>query len=248
MSHEKANDNAEIPGESPKVDRAAQVASSAREMGGGETATDAYDAASLAEDDGAQTADSVDTAAVVERLAAAEAEIAELKDKHLRALAETENLRRRAARERQDAGNYAVTGFARELLAVADNLQRALAAVDRAACQNDPALSALVAGVEMTEKALLAAFARHGITPIDADGQAFDPNVHEAMFELPNDTVPHGTVVQTLERGYRIHDRPLRPARVGVSRGGPRPAPQDAAGGTTEPHGAEAAPAVDKEI
>lgn len=248
MSQEKANDNTEIRGESPEVDRAAQAASSAREMGGGETATDAYDAASLAEDDGAQTADPVDTAALLERLAAAEAEIAELKDKHLRALAEMENLRRRAARERQDAGNYAVTGFARELLAVADNLQRALAAVDRAACQNDPALSALVAGVEMTEKALLAAFARHGITPIDADGQAFDPNVHEAMFELPNDTVPHGTVVQVLESGYRIHDRPLRPARVGVSRGGPRPAPQDAAGGVGEATGAEAAPAVDKEV
>ncbi|MBK8907230.1 MAG: nucleotide exchange factor GrpE [Rhodospirillales bacterium] len=248
MSREKANDNIEIRGQSPEVDRAAQVASNAREMGGGETATDAYDATSLAEGDGAQTADPVDTAALLERLAAADAEIAELKDKHLRALAEMENLRRRAARERQDAGNYAVTGFARELLAVADNLQRALAAVDREACQNDPALSALVAGVEMTEKALLAAFARHGITPIEADGQPFDPNVHEAMFELPNDAVPHGTVVQILEPGYRIHDRPLRPARVGVSRGGPRSAPQDGAGGINEPHRAEAAPAVDKEV
>lgn len=248
MSHDKANDNAEIRGESPELNRAAQVASSARELGGGTTDANADAAVSPTVDGSAETAD---TTGVADRLSAAEAEIAELKDKHLRALAETENLRRRAAREREDAGKYAITGFARDLLAVADNLQRALAAVDPAARRSDPALSALVAGVEMTEKALLAAFARHGITPIDADGQAFDPNVHEAMFELPNDTVPHGTVVQVLERGYLIHDRPLRPARVGVSRGGPRPSPQ-AAADASEPNGAEATAAaagpVDKEV
>lgn len=249
MPHDKANDNTEVRGESPELDRAAEVASSARDLGGGPTDPDADAATSPAADEAAETGAA---AAIADRLAAAEAEIAGLKDKHLRALAETENVRRRAAREREDAGKYAVTGFARDLLAVADNLQRALASVDPAACQTDPALAALVAGVEMTEKALLAAFARHGITPIEAEGHVFDPNVHEAMFELPNDAVPHGTVVQVLERGFRIHDRPLRPARVGVSRGGPKPSPQAAAGGIGEQDGVETAAAaarvVDREV
>lgn len=160
------------------------------------------------------------TAGEGERLAAAEAEIAKLKDSYLRALAETENVRRRAARDTADAGKYAITAFARDLLAVADNLRRALDAVEPQARSADPALDALVAGVEITEKSLLGVFERYGITPIEAAGLPFDPNVHEAMFEIPDDSVPTGTVVSVVEQGYRIHDRPLRPARVGVSRGG----------------------------
>lgn len=177
----------------------------------------------VAEAAGAAKAAEAAAAAAAERLAELETEIGRLKDEHLRALAEVENVRRRAARDKADASRYAVTGFARDLLPVADNLRRALDAVDGEARQQDPALEALVAGVEMTEKSLLGVFERHGITPIAADGERFDPHVHEAMFEIPNESVPHGTVVQVLERGYRIHDRPLRPARVGVSRGGPRP-------------------------
>lgn len=156
------------------------------------------------------------------RLAAAEAEIAKLKDAYLRALAETENVRRRAARDAGDAGKYAITAFARDLLAVADNLRRALEAVDPATRSADPALDALVCGVEITERSLLGVFERYGITPIEAAGLPFDPNVHEAMFEQPDESVASGTVVSVVEQGYRIHDRPLRPARVGVSRGGPK--------------------------
>jgi molecular chaperone GrpE len=169
-----------------------------------------------------------------QRLADAEAETARLKDEHLRALAEIENTRRRAARDREDAGKYAVTAFARELLTVADNLRRALDAVDAEACAKDPALGALVAGVEMTEKSLLAVFARFGIAPIEAKGRPFDPHFHEAMFEIPDETVPNGTVCQVMEHGYTIHDRPLRAARVGVSKGGPKPEASPATAATDE--------------
>ena len=175
----------------------------------------------------AGTREQPDSAAdLAERLAAAEAEIARLGDERLRALAEIENVRRRAARDKADASKYGVSGFARDLLSVADNLQRALGSVDPAARQADPALEALVAGVEMTERELLAIFERNGITPIDALGQPFDPHVHEAMFEVPDESVPAGTVAQVIRSGFMIHDRPLRAAGVGVSRGGPKPEPQ----------------------
>jgi molecular chaperone GrpE len=160
------------------------------------------------------------------RLAAAEAEIAQLREERLRALAETENVRRRATRDRADASKYAVAAFARDLLSVADNIQRALGSVDPEARQADPALEALVAGVEMTEKELLAVFERNGISPIEALGQPFDPHFHEAMYEVPDESVPAGTVAQVIQPGYMIHERSLRAAGVGVSRGGPKLAPQ----------------------
>ncbi len=160
------------------------------------------------------------------RIAALEAEVERLKDERLRALAEVENVRRRAARDKTDAAKYAVSGFARDILAVADNLKRALGAVDEQARGVDPALDGLIVGVQMTEKELLAVFQRHGITPIEAEGQPFDPHVHDAMYEVPDPSVPAGTVVHVLEPGFMIHDRPLRPARVGVSSGGPKPAPK----------------------
>jgi molecular chaperone GrpE len=165
---------------------------------------------------------------LAERLAEAEREIAKVKDDFLRALAETENVRRRAARDKADASKYAIASFARDILPVADNLRRAADTVDAEARKQNPALEALVAGVEMTEKELLGVLARYGITPIEAEGQRFDPHVHEAMYEVPDESVPHGTVVQVLERGFMIHDRPLRPSRVGVSRGGPREHPSEA--------------------
>jgi molecular chaperone GrpE len=166
----------------------------------------------------------VETAATAERLAAVEAEAARLKDEYLRALAETENVRRRAARDRQEAGQYAITAFARDLLSVADNLQRALASVDATARAADPALAALTDGVAMTEKELLTVFERYGVRPIAADGQPFDPHVHEALYEVPNADVPHGTVMQVAQTGYTLHERTLRPARVGIAKGGPRAA------------------------
>lgn len=173
--------------------------------------------------DAVEAAAPVEEAVTAERLAKAEAEAARLKNEYLRALAETENVRKRAARERQEASQYAISAFARDLLSVADNLQRALAAVDPQAKAVDPALQALISGVEMTEKELLTIFERYGIKPIPAEGQPFDPHVHEAMYELPDPSVPQGTVVQVVQPGYTLHDRTLRPARVGIARGGPRP-------------------------
>jgi molecular chaperone GrpE len=187
-----------------------------------------------------QPTDGADLAA---RLAAAEVEISQLKEERLRALAETENVRRRAARDKADASKYAVTAFARDLLSVADNLQRAQGSVDPEARKADPALETLVAGVEMTEKELLAIFERNGITPIEALGQPFDPHFHEAMYEVPDASIPTGTVAQVIQPGYMIHDRPLRATGVGVSRGGAKIGPEatpdvEAEGATAEgePH------------
>jgi molecular chaperone GrpE len=171
----------------------------------------------------------VEALSAVDRLAAAEAEIARLKDDYLRALAEVENVRRRAARDRQEASQYAVSSFARDLLSVADNLQRALGSVAEEARMQDPALDALMSGVEMTEKELLTVLDRYGVKRIAADGETFDPHVHEALYEIPDASVPHGTVLQVVQPGYTIHDRTLRPARVGIARGGPKPGAQPAA-------------------
>lgn len=147
---------------------------------------------------------------------ALQAEIASLKDQTLRALADAENTRRRAERDREDASKYAVSSFARDLLSVADNLRRALDAVPPS---EDETVKALVTGVEATERELLSVFDRRGLTRIEPMGQTFDPNFHEAVFEVPNTGQPTGTVVQVLQVGYRIHDRLLRPAMVGVAKG-----------------------------
>jgi molecular chaperone GrpE len=151
-------------------------------------------------------------------LAEANGKIAELKDQVLRALAETENVRRRVQRDRDDAVKYAASGFAKELLPVADNLRRALDAIPKDALETDEALRTLATGVEMTERLLLAAFERHQIKRIDALGQKFDSNLHQAMFEVLGSGRPAGTVVQVMEPGYTIHDRLLRPALVGIAK------------------------------
>ena len=149
-------------------------------------------------------------------------EAAKYKDQLLRTLAEMENLRRRTQKEREDAARYAASPLVKDLLAVADNLGRALSSVsaeDRAA---NPALEAVVSGVEMTERGLQNVFERHNIARLDPVGEPFDPNVHEALYEIPNTESPNGTVLQVIEVGYKLHDRLLRPAKVGVSRGGPK--------------------------
>lgn len=144
------------------------------------------------------------------------AEAAELRDKLLRTLAELENVRRRAERDRADAARYGAAAFARDMLGVADNLRRALETVPETV---PDAARGLIEGVEVTERALLAAFERHGITPISpAPGDRFDANLHEAMFEVPGTGQPGGTIVQTVETGYMIADRLLRAARVGVAK------------------------------
>jgi molecular chaperone GrpE len=169
--------------------------------------------------DNATAGDAAARADELERaLAEANGKIAELKDQVLRALAETENVRRRVQRDRDDAVKYAASGFAKELLPVADNLRRALDAIPKDALENDEALRTLATGVEMTERLLLAAFERHQIKRIEALGQRFDSNLHQAMFEVPGSGQPAGSVVQVMEPGYTIHDRLLRPALVGVAK------------------------------
>lgn len=150
-----------------------------------------------------------------------EDQIAELKDQLLRALAETENVRRRATRDREDATKYAMANFARDMLGVADNMRRAMDAVpddDRGA---DDAIGALWQGVEMTERDLLAAMERHGIKSVEPLGEKFDHNLHQAMFEIPDADSEPGTILQVMQVGYVIGERLLRPAMVGVAKAPP---------------------------
>jgi molecular chaperone GrpE len=156
------------------------------------------------------------------------AENSELRDRFLRLAADMDNLRRRTDRDVKDAKSYSVAGFARDMLAVSDNLRRALDAVPaemRAGA--DAALTTLLEGVELTERSMLSALERHGVKKIEAEGQKFDPNFHQAMFEIPNPAVANNTVVQVVQAGYTIGERVLRPAMVGVAKGGPK---QDGAG------------------
>jgi molecular chaperone GrpE len=154
------------------------------------------------------------------KLAAAEAQVAELKDRVLRVLAEQENQRRRLEREREDSVKYAIARFARDLLTVADNLQRALAA-DGGAESPEAPRTGIAAGVAATERELTAAFERHGVRRIDPLGQKFDPHFHQAVFEVPDATNPPGTVVNVAAPGYVIGDRLLRAAMVGVAKAAP---------------------------
>ncbi|MEP2828555.1 nucleotide exchange factor GrpE [Parvibaculum sp.] len=153
-------------------------------------------------------------------IAAIQAENADLRDRLLRAAAEMENTRKRAEREKQDAARYANAGFARDMLEVSDNLRRALATLkadEREAA--DDSVKAMAEGVEMTERQLAAVLERHGIKEITPKpGERFDPNHHEAMFEVPGTEHPTGSVVHVLEAGYKIGDRLLRAARVGVAK------------------------------
>jgi len=164
-------------------------------------------------------------------------EVAESRDKMLRTLAEMENLRKRTSREVADARTYGITGFARDVLEIADNLQRALDAVPaEARAAADPGLKALIEGVELTERSLLNALEKHGVRKLDPVGERFDPNFHQAMFEVPDASVPAGTVVQVVQAGYMISERVLRPALVAVSKGGAKAAPLAANG--NEPNSA----------
>ena len=151
-----------------------------------------------------------------------EGQVGELKDQLMRALAETENIRKRSRREKEDASKYAIANFAKELLDVADNLRRAIDSVPEDARETDEAVKNLMVGVEMTEKSLLGVFDKVGIQQVNALGQAFDHNYHQAMFEVEDPSQPNGTVVQQMQAGYVIHNRLLRPAMVGVSKGGPK--------------------------
>ncbi len=169
-------------------------------------------------------------------LEALNAENAALKDNLLRALADIENMRRRTEKDVADTRTYATTNFARDMVTVADNMRRALETVPaEARASADGVLKALLEGIDLTERDLVKSLERHGVKRLDPQGGRFDPNLHQAMFELPDESVPNGTVVQVVQAGYSIGDRVLRPALVGVSKGGPRTPPPASGGETGEP-------------
>ncbi|RLQ89297.1 nucleotide exchange factor GrpE [Notoacmeibacter ruber] len=174
-------------------------------------------------------------------------EVEDLRDKLLRSAAEAENVRRRSQREVADAKSFSIANFARDMLGVADNLTRALEAIpDDARNSGDPGFAALIEGVELTQKSMHGALQRHGVQKLEPEGERFDPNFHQAMFEVPNADIPNNTVVQVVQAGYRIGERVLRPAMVGVSKGGPKAAP--AATEAQTEHGDSAEPGPPDEI
>ena len=154
-------------------------------------------------------------------------EVADLKDKLLRAMAETENIRRRGEKEKADLRKYAIADFARDVLAVSDNLQRALSAVGDEARQGNPELGQLLEGVELTQRELQGHLDKHGITEISPMGEKLDPNLHQAVVQIDHPDAPHGTIVQVMQPGYMIQDRLLRAAMVGVAKGPAAPKPAD---------------------
>ena len=163
------------------------------------------------------------------------AEVEELKDRLLRTLADMENLRKRTEREVADARQYGIASFARDVLGVADNFRRALDAIGpelRAGA--DAGVASFIEGVELTERELLKALEKNGIRKIEPQGEKFDPNLHQAMYEVPDPSVPSGSVVQVIQPGYVIGERILRPAMVAVAKGGPKmaaPGANDSTGG-----------------
>jgi molecular chaperone GrpE len=162
---------------------------------------------------------------------ALQAENAELRDRLLRLAAEMENLRKRTEREVADTRTYAIAGFARDMLTATDSLSRALVVLPPEARETaDATTQTLINGIELTEREMQRLLKKHGVTPIEAEGQKFDPHRHQAMFEVPDPDRPEGTVVQVVQAGFAIGDRVLRPAMVGVAKGGPRTAPEQAAG------------------
>jgi len=160
---------------------------------------------------------------------AAEIQVSDLNDRLLRAHAEMDNLRKRTERDKVDIANFAISKFAREILAVGDNLQRAIAAVPPGAAEVDPALKSLIDGVAMTEREFLNVLERNGVERIDSEGEPFDPHKHQAMNEVHDPNVAAGTVVQVFQPGYIIQGRVLRPAMVVIAKGGAKKGKEDAA-------------------
>jgi len=157
------------------------------------------------------------------------AENAELKDRVLRTHAEMENLRKRTERDVNDTRSYAIAGFARDMLSATDALSRALLVLPAEARESgDATTKSLIEGIELAEREMQRLLAKHGVKPIEAEGQKFDPHKHQAMFEVPDSSRPEGTVVQVVQTGFAIGERVLRPAMVGVAKGGAaQPAPAD---------------------
>jgi molecular chaperone GrpE len=160
---------------------------------------------------------------VHEVIAALQAESAEFKDKWLRAHAEMENIRKRAEKEKEDIAKYAISRLARDIVGVGDNFQRAIEAIPAGAADQDPALKSFIDGVTMIERELLNALERHGIKRMQPMNEPFNPHLHQAVMEITRGDIAAGTVVQVFQPGYTLEERVLRPAMVGVAKGGPRP-------------------------
>ncbi len=179
--------------------------------------------------------DAGDGADIEDFAARLEAEKADLTERFVRLAADMDNLRKRANRDIKDAKAYSIANFARDMLGVADNLRRALDAIPEDARKGEDAgFKALIEGVEMTERAMLGALERHGVKKLEPEGEKFDPHFHQAMFEVPNPDVAANTVVQVVQAGYVIGDRVLRPAMVGVAKGGPKQAAEAEPGPVNE--------------
>jgi molecular chaperone GrpE len=199
-------------------------------------ATGGPQAAPDAADEAARLAAEVDTL---------QGQIADLTDRLLRAHAEMDNIRKRAEREREETAKYAISKFAREVVTVADNFERAIQAVPAGAADEDGALKSLVDGVSITERELLNVLERNGVRRINPKGEAFNPHRHQAMMEMQNPEVAPGTILEVFQCGYEIEDRVLRPAMVVVAKGGPkpgRPEGPEAAGAAGEAPAAPEAP------
>ena len=192
------------------------------------------DPAATASDNNTNTASTADKEPAPPDAAAPAKEVTEYKDKLLRALAEMENLRRRTDREVADARAYAVSGLARDVIGVADNLRRALEAAGEPTAVIEGPAKALHEGVELTERELLKVLEKNGIKRFDPQGAKFDPNFHQAIFEVSDAKVPAGSVAQAIQPGYMIGERVLRPAIMGVAKEGPKPAPSESPTGETQ--------------
>ena len=199
------------------------------------------------ENEAAETGDSEETE-LRDPVEALVAENTELKDKLLRLAAEMENLRKRTEREIADTRNYAISGFARDMLTVTDNLSRALTAVPEEIRESaDDNVKSLIDGIEMTERETYRLLQKHGVEPIAAEGEKFDPHWHQAVFEIPNPDVAEGTILQVMQAGFAIGSRVLRPSMVGVSKGGPKAAPAEAAADEADAPAPDFGGEIDKE-
>jgi molecular chaperone GrpE len=180
----------------------------------------------LEEDDREEELDEEDEADEIEvdETGLLKAEIADLKERYIRLAADMENLRRRTEREVKDARTFAISNFARDVLGVSDDLSRAMQVVRDSQNTEDPlaSVAGLVEGIAATERAMITTMERHGVTRVDPMGEKFDPNYHQAMFEVPDATKPNNTVMNVVQAGFKIGERMLRPALVGVSKGGPK--------------------------
>lgn len=176
-------------------------------------------------DASATSGDPATSAPESEEVIRLKADVADLKDRLLRAHAEMDNVRKRLEREKADQAKFAITKFARDVVGVGDNVQRAIDAVPHRLVEQDMALKSFVEGVTMIERELLAVLGRHGVKRIDPKGQPFDPHQHQAVVEVPSAEAPAGTITQVFQSGYMIEERVLRPAMVAVSKGGAKPQP-----------------------